>query len=240
MSGARQTILDRLVAGPVAGAGLHPDRYPVPAVVPPATVESSTLVERFTGALDKLSVTWEIAESPVTARLQLASRLKAEGVQRLLSWSANDLPVAGVLEALDVLGVPAITPDLRAQPLKLRPQDPAMRDELLARIETAEVGLTGADAAIAATGTLLLGHGPGRPMLVSQLPRRHLVLLPLSRLEPTLETWLAGQRRADRPVLRLGHMTALTGVTRSRDIELHPALGVHGPRQLHVIVVQGL
>ncbi len=57
------------------------------------------------------------------------------------------------------------------------------------------MGLTGADAAFAATGTLLLNSGPGRPLLVSQLPRRHIVLLPASRLYPSLERWLAGLPR---------------------------------------------
>jgi L-lactate utilization protein LutC len=117
--------------------------------------------------------------------------------------------------------------------VKLRPQDAAGRADLLARIERAEIGLTGADAAIAETGTLFLAHGPGRPLLVSQLPRRHVVMLPASRVHPTLESWLAIEHRP-------ANLTALTGVGRSFDIELHPSVGVHGPRERHVIVVMGM
>ena len=240
MSDSRQAILERLAAGldrqPVPSRPV----LPVPAVIEQEIATPGALIERFTHALDKLSVTWEIAESPITARLKLVSGLRDEGIRRVLSWSAENLPVAGVLEALDVLGVTVTTPDLRAMPVKLRPQDPPGRKDLLAAIETTEVGITGADAAIAETGTLFLVSGPGRPLLVSQLPRRHLVFLPASRLHPTLESWLAVQRQSGVLLERHSSLTALTGISHSRDIELHPSVGVHGPRKRHVIIVQGL
>jgi L-lactate dehydrogenase complex protein LldG len=240
MSDSRQTILERLVAGldsqPVAPKPVKS----VPAVIGGVAVTPAALIDRFTQALDRQLVTWEIAESPITARLKLVSGLRDEGIRRVLSWSAENLPVAGVLEALDVLDVAVTTPDLRAMPVKLRPQDPAGRKDLLAAIETTEVGITGADAAIAETGTLFLASGPGRPLLVSHLPRRHLVLLPASRLHPTLESWLAVQRQPGALLERHGSLMALTGISHSRDIELHPSVGIHGPRKRHVIIVQGL
>ena len=236
MSASRQVILERLAAG--LGSQRVPPKpaQPVPAVIKQVAATPAALIERFTQAIDRLSVTWEIAESPVTARLKLVSGLRDEGTRRVLSWSAENLPVAGVLEALDILDVAVTTPDLRAMPVKLRPQDPAGRKELLAGIETVQVGITGADAAIAETGTLFLASGPGRPLLVSQMPRRHLVLLPASRLHPTLESWLAFHAPLEWP----GSLTALTGISRSRDIELHPSIGIHGPRKRHVIIVQGM
>jgi len=240
MSDPRQAILERLAAG-LDGQPVPPrPAQLVPVVIRRLAATPAALIDRFTQALDRLSITWEIAESPITARLKLVSGLHDEGTRRVLSWSAENLPVAGVLEALDVLNVAVTTPDLRALPVKLRPQDPAGRKELLAGIETVEVGITGADAAIAETGTLILAGGPGRPLLVSQMPRRHLVLLPASRLHPTLESWLAVQRQAGAPLERPGSLTALTGASRSRDIELHPSVGIHGPRLRHVIIVQGI
>lgn len=240
MSDSRQVILERLTAGFDSQRVASKPAQPVPAVVQQIAVTPAALIERFTQALDKLSVTWEIAESPITARLKLVSGLHDEGTRRVLSWSAENLPVAGVLEALDVLNVVVTTPDLRALPVKLRPQDPAGRKELLAGIETVQVGITGADAAIAETGTLFLASGPGRPLLVSQMVRRHLVLLPASHLYPTVQSWLSAQRSAGVSLVRTSSLTALTGVSRSRDIELHPSVGVHGPRRRHVIIVKGI
>lgn len=233
MESSRKAILDRLAASAGGTPLLHGPPEPVPGVLNASGTTPTAMIERFTQALDRTSVTWEIAENPIEARLKLVSGLHETGIRLLLTWSAENLPVSGVLDALDVLGVSALTPDLRAAPVKLRPQDPSGRAELLGRIERVEMGLTGADAAIAETGTLFLANGPGRPLLASQMPRRHLMLLPASRLHPTLESWLATQRRP-------ANLTALTGVGRSPDIELHPSIGVHGPRQRHVIVVLGI
>jgi L-lactate dehydrogenase complex protein LldG len=107
-------------------------------------------------------------------------------------------------------------------------------------IEAISVGLTGADAAFAATGTLLMHGGPGRPLLVNQLPRRHIILLAASRLYPSLERWLAQQLQTPgRPAFPSSVTTLLTGPSRSADIEVTPAYGVHGPGKLHVLVIQG-
>jgi L-lactate utilization protein LutC len=233
MESSRQTILDRLAASTGASPAAFEPPKPLPGIQGAGAATPAPLIDRLTQAFDRLSVTWEIAETPIVARLKLVSGLKEAGVRLLLTWSAECLPVSGILEALDVLDIRALMPDLRAAPVKLRPQDPAGRAELLARIDKAEIGLTGADAAIAEMGTLFLAHGPGRPLLVSQLPRRHVVLLPASRAYPTLESWLAIERRPAR-------LTALTGIGRSSDIELHPSVGVHGPRERHVIVVMGM
>jgi L-lactate utilization protein LutC len=81
--------------------------------------------------------------------------------------------------------------------------------------------------------------GPGRPLLVSQLPRRHIVLLAASQLYPSLERWLAGQQGPGRLAFPSPITTLLTGPSRSTDIEVTPAIGVHGPGKLHVIVIQG-
>ncbi len=184
--------------------------------------------------------TWQIAASPVIARLTLATRLQEEGVKQVLSWSAGELPVDGVLEALEVLGMEVITPAPPLADTRLRPQDLEVRRRYLLGIEGIPVGLTGADAAFAATGTLALHHGPGRPLLVSQLPRRHIVLLAASQIYPTMERWLAQRpAAASQPGSASRSTTLLTGPSRSADIEVTPVFGVHGPGKLHVIVVQG-
>jgi L-lactate dehydrogenase complex protein LldG len=185
-------------------------------------------------------VTWEVAESPVVARLTLVTRLREEGVKQVLTWAAHQLPINGVLEALEVLGIEPVIPALPTPDTRLRPQDLDLRRRYLLGIEAIPVGLTGADAALAVTGTLLLNSGPGRPLLVSQLPRRHIVLLPASRLYPSLERWLAGLPRVPgRQTTPVAIQSFLTGPSRSADIEATPAFGIHGPSRLHVILVQG-
>lgn len=235
----RQSILARLAAVP---ATAQPSMPAAPAdMVSAADGDAAALVQRFVQALDRAGATWEIAESPVVARLTLATHLQEQGVKRILSWAAGELPVGGVLEALGVLGIEIITPNLPVPDTRLRPQDLEIRRRYLLSIEGITVGLTGADAAFAATGTLVLHGGPGRPLLVSQLPRRHTILLAASRLYPSLDRWLAQlPRPAGRPVFPSPVATLVTGPSRSADIEATPAVGVHGPGKLHVLVIRGV
>ncbi len=240
MSASRQTILARLAAAQAGRLANDSPVPPIPALLDGQPGEADAQLEQLTRTFDKQSVTWELADSAVAARLMLVSALKAQGLTRLLAWSPDTLPIGGILEALDGLGVVTITPTLRELPAQKRPQDLAKRTELLTAIDAIEVGLTGADAAIATTGTLFVASGPGRPLLVSQIPRRHVVLLPASRVFCTLERWLAAQRRSDATRTPATSLTALTGVSQSRDIELERSVGIHGPRQRHVIIVQGM
>lgn len=234
----RQTILARLAALPPPEQSNLP---PMPQeIVATADWDAAALLDHFVQALDRLKVTWEVAESSVIARLTLVTRLQDEGVKQVLTWAASQLPIGGVLEALEVLGIETVIPALYTPDTRLRPQDMDVRRKQLLALEATPVGLTGADAAFAATGTLLLNSGPGRPLLVSQLPRRHIVLLPASRLYPSLERWLAGLPRIPgRQAPAVTSRSFLTGPSRSADIEVTPAFGVHGPSRLHVIVVQG-
>lgn len=234
----REAILARLAAVPAAAPTAWPARPEAVVAVPDE--EPDALIERFVHALARAQGTWQIAASPVIARLTLATRLQEGGVKQVLSWAASELPVDGVLEALEVLGIEAITPAPPLSDTRLRPQDLEVRRRYLLGIEGIPVGLTGADAAFAATGTLALRHGPGRPLLVNQMPRRHIVLLAADQIYPTMECWLAQRpAAANQPHSTARSATLLTGPSRSADIEVTPVFGVHGPGKLHVIVVQG-
>jgi L-lactate dehydrogenase complex protein LldG len=104
----------------------------------------------------------------------------------------------------------------------------------LARVGDVKVGITGADVAIAATGTVVLAHGPGRPRAASLLVETHLVLLPVNRIVPSLHDALVAVRDVD-----TSNVVAITGPSRTGDIESILTLGVHGPRQVHIVLIGG-
>ena len=97
---------------------------------------------------------------------------------------------------------------------------------------TVHCGVTGALAGIAETGSLVLISGAGQTLTASLLPEVHVAVLKTSRLVPTL---------AD--ALRLPEVrTALAGVivtgpSRTADIEMTLTIGVHGPGELHVFLI---
>ena len=96
-----------------------------------------------------------------------------------------------------------------------------------------DIGISTAQAAIAETGTLVLDSAHERHRLVSLVPPVHIAIVDASRIVETLGDALA--------LLRSKHeispaVTFITGPSRTADIELTLAIGVHGPQELYVIV----
>jgi L-lactate dehydrogenase complex protein LldG len=96
-----------------------------------------------------------------------------------------------------------------------------------------DIGISTAQAAIAETGTLVLDSARERHRLVSLVPPVHIAIVDASRICETLGEALT--------LLRTGKeispaVTFITGPSRTADIELTLAIGVHGPQELYVIV----
>jgi L-lactate utilization protein LutC len=96
-----------------------------------------------------------------------------------------------------------------------------------------DVGITAAQAGIAETGTLVLDSSVERNRLVSLVPPIHIAILDASRIYPTLADVLALLQSGDEVSAAI---TFITGPSRTADIELTLAIGVHGPQELYVIV----
>lgn len=95
----------------------------------------------------------------------------------------------------------------------------------------AEVGITVADYGLAETGTLVLLAAPERPRSGSLLPPVHVAVLPEDRvLGDLFDLW---EWVDDLP----SALTLVTGPSRSADIEMSLAVGVHGPGTVHVVLV---
>ena len=96
-----------------------------------------------------------------------------------------------------------------------------------------DVGISTAQAGIAETGTLVLDSAYERHRLVSLVPPVHIAIVPASRICETLSDALRLLRN-DQEISPA--VTFITGPSRTADIELTLAIGVHGPRELYVIV----
>lgn len=94
---------------------------------------------------------------------------------------------------------------------------------------SADIGIGTAVVAIAETGTLLLSCGPGQARLTSLAPPHHIAIVRKADICATLEDGLE----------RLGTRSSVlaTGPSRTADIEGVLVRGVHGPRDVTVIVV---
>jgi L-lactate utilization protein LutC len=96
-----------------------------------------------------------------------------------------------------------------------------------------DVGISRTQAGIAETGTLLLDSSRERHRLVSLVPPVHIALLDGSRIVATLGEALSLLRKNEQvsPIV-----TLVTGPSRTADIELTLAIGVHGPQELFVVI----
>jgi hypothetical protein len=95
------------------------------------------------------------------------------------------------------------------------------------------VGITGALAGIADTGSLVLVGGAGNPLTASLLPDIHIAILRTSDLIPTLSDVIS------RPEIRSASSAVIiTGPSRTADIEMTLTIGVHGPKELHVFLIE--
>lgn len=140
----------------------------------------------------------------------------------LAGWlRANGLPVAGVCWAT-LAGL-----DWAAAGLSLEPRAPRDGDLL---------GVTGAFAAIAETGTLMLLSGPETPASTHLLPETHVAVVPASRVLRHYEDAFA-LMRAERGAPPRA-MNLVSGPSRTGDIEQTIVLGAHGPYRVHLLIVE--
>lgn len=98
----------------------------------------------------------------------------------------------------------------------------------------AHVGITSADYALADTGTLVLLSSPNEARMISLLPLVHLAVVPASHILTGLDELLT---ILPDPAEQTSSMVLITGPSRTADIELTLVRGVHGPGEIHVVVV---
>lgn len=97
----------------------------------------------------------------------------------------------------------------------------------------ADIGLSTSEWAIAETGSLVLESGPGKGRTVTLLPPTYVALVPMEKILRTLPEAIQKYADGNLPANVCFH----TGPSRSGDIEMSLAVGVHGPGDVHVLVV---
>ena len=96
--------------------------------------------------------------------------------------------------------------------------------------------VTGAFAGIAETGTIALTSGAPSPTLLNFLPETHIVVVDAKDLAGTYEE-LWQRLKAQHGDAMPRTLNLVTGPSRSADIEQTLLMGAHGPKRLHVILV---
>lgn len=104
---------------------------------------------------------------------------------------------------------------------------------------TAGGGLTGANFGIADTGTVVLESTDEATRLASTLPEQHFVLLDPGKILADGIAAVAPLRELHQRDAR-NYIAYITGPSRTADIERVLTIGVHGPKQLHILLIPEL
>ncbi|MGB3681442.1 MAG: lactate utilization protein [Rubrobacteraceae bacterium] len=99
---------------------------------------------------------------------------------------------------------------------------------------SADIGITTAEWAIAETGSLVLAGGPGMGRSVTLLPPVHVAVVPVDRVLRTVPEAIE-RYSGSVPANLCFH----TGPSRTGDIEMTLSIGVHGPGEVHVVLLDG-
>jgi iron-sulfur cluster protein len=104
----------------------------------------------------------------------------------------------------------------------------------------AGMGITGANVAIADTGTIGIVTNEGNERFVATLPPIHVAVLGVEKIMPTIDDAVAMLKllpRSGTAQKITSYVSFITGPSRSSDIELVSVVGVHGPKEMHIVLL---
>lgn len=172
------------------------------------------LLDRFVQEAEALQASVLVADSAKTAVDSLLAHIHPD--QRVLCWAFDQIPLPGLADALSEHNISVADPT----------------------DATVRVGITGANAALAATGTLVVATGNGRSRGASLLPALHIAVIERTQILPTMEAWAQLQRENGlTDVRQASNVVLISGPSRTADIAMELILGMHGPKSVHIIIV---
>jgi L-lactate dehydrogenase complex protein LldG len=169
-------------------------------------------IETFLNEVRKLSGVGQKL-SPSEIDFALKTLVEEQYIRKATAWETPHLRQLGVTESLHSLGVELVPPNASKHEMAL-----------------CDLGITEADYLLPETGTLVLRSSAEMPRGVSLLPRIHLAIVRPEMLRADMHQVFAEAKDHH-------YLVFITGPSRTADIELTVTLGVHGPKNLYVWVM---
>jgi L-lactate utilization protein LutB len=115
-----------------------------------------------------------------------------------------------------------------------------IHQKIKAAIVKSEFGITGLNSIIAQNGTIILAEDEGNARAVSNLPYRHIAVAGIEKIYETAEKAMTTLQGA--AIYGLGkkvptYFSLISGPSRTADIEFRMAYGMHGPKEVYVILL---
>ena len=209
------------------------------------TEQATTVQERVARELPDLSRRlgetaalrgWNVArcggvEEALDYVVSLATQLGATSVARSEQEVFESVPVDAALAGVGAMCWPAVYDGLDS------------REAVRRRLAESGMGITGADYAIAETGSVVVLPRRGLSRLVSVVPPVHVAIVRPQDILGTLDDLFALRRlefhrngaQSNRDMG--SYLNFITGPSRTADIEQTIVVGVHGPREVHMVLL---
>ena len=222
--------------------GPPPEAYPplsedLPELESRAAAVKQRIAGELPALLDRMAATaalrgWNVercggAEDALGYVVSLARRLGVVSAARSVQTVFETVPVDAALAGAGALCWPAVY------------DGAASRGEVRRRLAESGMGITGADYAIAETGSVIVLPRRGLSRLVSVSPPVHVAIVRPSDVLGTLDDLFALRRlEYHRNGGDMGsYLNFITGPSRTADIEQTIVVGVHGPREVHLVLL---
>jgi L-lactate dehydrogenase complex protein LldG len=184
---------------------------------------AADLVQRFCAELTAAGGQPYVVADAGAAAARVLELVQARAAKRVL------LGRGPVLDAL------LLADDLRERGLEVDVVDTLAPETQRDRFFQADVGVSGVLYAVAETGTLVMASRPQDPRSLSLLPAVHIAVVDRRQLLADLFDLFADLEpdKTNLPAC----LSLITGPSKTGDIELKLVTGVHGPGEVHVLVI---
>ncbi|HZM90594.1 MAG TPA: lactate utilization protein [Blastocatellia bacterium] len=183
------------------------------------------LIEQFEAESRRIGIHFHRAADSDSVFQYIEQLSSAREAKRIIAWETEVITDLGLQGRFEERGVEFLN---------------ETAPEFIRKAEAADIGVSGVDYGVADTGTLVLLARKGQARSISLLPPVHVALIKpeqivsgLSDLFPLLRAEAHAEGRDLSSAI-----TLITGPSRTADIELTLVVGVHGPQQLHVLLLE--
>jgi L-lactate utilization protein LutC len=222
---SRETFLERVRqavrAGQRAGAG----NLPGPRTQVGYQGAGTDPVARYCQEFQAAGGHVHVVPDPSAAVARVRALLTAAGARRLVVGGGRLLATLDLRRQLHDLGIEVAA---------LGDLTPSTSREVFF---AADVGLTGADFLVAETGSIVLRSGPQEPRSASLLPPVHVVVADQTQIVADLFDLFVALGGPTAATSLPSCTTIITGPSKTGDIELRLVTGVHGPGEVHCILI---
>ncbi len=180
------------------------------------------LLQHFMVNAEKLTIKCELVTDKNEVKKKISAWLAEIKAQSVMCWDLPELEQVSVLDACHELGLNIALWNHQAD-----------RQKMIRQCAQVDVGITWADYAIANTGSLAILSNPIQSRAVSLLPAIHIAIFQRKNILPHMGDIFAKLDYANLP----SSLTFITGPSRTSDIEMDLTLGVHGPRQVFILIL---